>query len=103
MRLNSKSYLLRFRLLIGFAFLPTHRVLNDDLYELLCQSYRAFRLRFIVKARRVGRSVQRFGQVDQLFDHFLCGNGAVVVGVERLFELFAEELRLDEVVLGSEL
>lgn len=38
-------------------------------------------------------------ELDQLVDHFLRRDGAVVIGVERLPQLLAEELRLHEVVL----
>ncbi len=38
--------------------------------------------------------VHFLGQLDQLLDDLLRGDGAVVVGVERLLEHLAEELRL---------
>ena len=39
-----------------------------------------------------GGGVHFLGQFDEFFDHFLGGDGAVVVSVEGLLEFFAEEL-----------
>ena len=47
--------------------------------------------------------VEVFSEFDQLFDDLHRADGAVVVGVESLFELLGKDLALHEVTLGAHL
>ena len=62
---------------------------------------------FIVRQTEVfatlAGGVQLFCQLDQFLNHFLRGNGAVVIRIERLLELFAEQQALHEVPAGREM